>query len=287
MSRMSITTETSIIIRDIGAGAEMRAVEELQKEVWGLPDLDVVPLSHLVAAKTAGGVLLGAFDRENLVGFVYGFVGYEHGRAAHHSHMLAVKPSFRSFNLGHRLKLAQRERVLAQGINLITWTFDPLQSLNAYFNFYKLGVVSDCYFINFYGEDAASFLHRNGTDRLWVTWLLTSRRVNERLAKTVSALEFGKVKPLVELGENDAPRRYDLDEGLSHEQTVIEIPVDINALERQSGELAAEWREATRRAFTEAIAEGYLVEDFYRQSRGKQQFGIYLLSRGKKIRDFG
>jgi len=284
---MSGTTETSIIIRDIEAGAEMHAVEELQKEVWGLPDLDVVPLSHLVAAKTAGGVLLGAFDRETLVGFVYGLVGYEHGQAAHHSHMLAVKPSYRNFDLGHRLKLAQRERVLAQGINLMTWTFDPLQSLNAYFNFYKLGVVSDCYFINFYGADAASFLHRNGTDRLWVTWLLTSRRVNERLDKTVSALEFGKVKPLVELGEDDAPRRYDLDEGLSHEQSVIEIPADINALEQQSGELAAEWREATRRAFTEAIAAGYLVEDFYRRSRGDRRYGVYLLNRGKGLDDFG
>jgi len=177
--------------------------------------------------------------------------------------------------------------VLAQGINIMTWTFDPLQSLNAYFNFYKLGVVSDRYFINFYGADAASFLHRNGTDRLWVTWLLTSRRVTERLDKTVSALEFGKVKPLVELGEDDAPRRHDLDEGLSREQAVIEIPSDINELERQSSELAFEWREATRRAFTEAIAAGYLIEDFCRRSRGDRRYGVYLLSREKGLYDFG
>lgn len=285
---MTTATETSsIVIRDVSGQPEMRAVEELQKEVWGLPDLDVVPLSQLIAATAAGGVLLGAFDDEILVGFAYGFPGYEHGRAAHHSHMLAVKPSYRDFNLGYRLKLAQRERVLAQGINLMTWTFDPLQSLNAYFNFYKLGVVSDYYFINFYGTDAASFLHRNGTDRLWVTWMLTSRRVTERLAKTVYVPEFGKVKPLVELGEDDAPCRHDLDEGLSHEQIIIEIPADINALEGQSRELAARWREATCRAFTEAIAAGYLVEDFYRRSRGEQRYGVYLLSRGKGLDDFG
>ena len=118
----------AIVIRDIDGGAEMRAVEELQKEVWGVPDLDVVPLSQLVAAKAAGGVLLGAFDHETLVGFVYGFVSYEHGEVTHHSHMLAVRPAFRNFDLGRRLKLAQRERVLAQGINIMTWTFDPLQS---------------------------------------------------------------------------------------------------------------------------------------------------------------
>jgi predicted GNAT superfamily acetyltransferase len=195
---MSATTETSIIIRDIDTVAEMRAVEEFQKEVWGVPDLDVVPLTQLIAAREAGGVLLGAFERENLIGFVYGFVGFERGHMAHHSHMLAVKPEFRSSNIGRRLKLAQRERVLAQGINLMSWTFDPLQSLNAYFNFNKLGVVADSYFVNFYGADAASFLHQTGTDRLWVSWLLTSRRVIDRLDKTVSALEFEKAKPVIE-----------------------------------------------------------------------------------------
>lgn len=136
----------------------MHAVEELQKEVWGLPGLDVVPLSHLVAVKAAGGVLLGAFDDKTLVGFVYGFVSYEYGQMAHHSHMLAVKPAQRNFNLGLKLKLAQRERVLAQGITVMTWTFDPLQSLNAYFNFNKLGVLADQYKIDFYGADASSYL---------------------------------------------------------------------------------------------------------------------------------
>ncbi|MDQ3754327.1 MAG: GNAT family N-acetyltransferase [Acidobacteriota bacterium] len=284
---LAATENSTIVIRDIAGGAEMHAVEELQKEVWGLPDLDVVPLTQLVAAKAAGGVLLGAFEGETLIGFAYGFVSYEHGTVAHHSHMLAVKPVYRNFNLGHRLKLAQRERVLAQGINVMTWTFDPLQSLNAHFNFNKLGVISDRYFINFYGDDAASFLLRNGTDRLWVTWLLTSRRVHERLAQAHVKLEFERAVPLVQLGVDDSPRRSNLDEGLSHEQAVIEIPTDINDLERRSSELAFAWREATRWAFTEAIAAGYLVVDFSRQSRGDQRFGVYLLSRGKRLGDFG
>ncbi len=283
---MRNAVETSIIIRDINAGAEMRAVEELQKEVWGVPDLDVVPVSHLVAAKAAGGTLVGAFDCETLVGFAYGFVSYEHGRAAHHSHMLAVKPAYRNFNLGYRLKLAQRERVLAQGLNMMSWTFDPLQSLNAYFNFNKLGVISDRYLINFYGEDAASFLHRNGTDRLLVTWPLTSRRVSKRLDGIAPAHECGNVKPLVQLGRDNSPRWNDPADGLAGEQALIEIPADINALERRDAELAFEWREATRRAFSEAIAAGYLVENFSRQSRDEERLGVYLLSRGKSLADF-
>jgi len=278
---------SSIVIRDVDAGAEMRAGEELQKEVWGLPDLDVVPLSQLIAARAAGGVLLGAFDRETLVGFVYGFPGYEHGQTTHHSHMLAVKPGFRNYNLGQKLKMAQRERVLAQGINIMTWTFDPLQSLNAYFNFNKLGVVSDRYFINFYGEDAASFLHRNGTDRLWVTWLLSSRRVSEPIGGINNAApEIESVVPLVEVEKDNSPRQNDLIEGLSGEYVLIEIPADINELERQNSEVASAWRVATRAAFTKALSAGYLVENFYRRSRGGGQISTYYLSRKKSLDDF-
>jgi predicted GNAT superfamily acetyltransferase len=238
----------NISIRQIESFAELRAVEELQKEVWGIPDIDVVPLTQLVAAKAAGGVLLGAFDGHTLVGFVYGFVAEEDGEMAHHSHMLAVKNAYRNFNLGYKLKLAQREEVLAQGINLITWTFDPLQSLNAYFNFVKLGVVCDRYMINFYGEEASSFLHQSGTDRFWVKWLLTSDRVVKRLGATKAELENPSDK------------------------LVIEIPADVNAL---SLENAIEWRQRTRRAFTEALEAGYVVRDFYRDGEN----GIYILGR--------
>src|SRR4026207_1771522 len=102
--------QSSIVtIRTIDDVGQMRAVEELQKEVWGIPDLDVVPLTQLVAAKEAGGVLIGAFDGDTLVGFVYGFPSYEHGKLAHHSHMLAVKAAYRNYDLGRRLKLAQRD----------------------------------------------------------------------------------------------------------------------------------------------------------------------------------
>src|SRR2546421_3566737 len=187
----------------------MGEVETLQKNVWGCDDLDVVPATMLVASRQVGAVLLGAYDNSSLVGFVYGFPGWENGRLVHHSHMLAVKSAYRNFNLGYKLKLAQRERVLAQGINRITWTFDPLQSLNAYFNFGKLGVLADTYKINFYGEATSSFLHQIGTDRLWVTWLLDGERVRQRLQteKQQTLLEPGRIPCLVQFGANDAPQR--------------------------------------------------------------------------------
>ena len=277
---MTAAEKSDIVIRDVSGQAEIRAVEELQKEVWGISDLDVVPTTQLVAAQAAGGVLLGAFDGETLIGFAYGFPGYEHGLATHHSHMLAVEPSYRNYHLGQKLKLAQRTRVLAQGINVMTWTFDPLQSANAHFNFNKLGVISDRYFINFYGEEAASFLHRNGTDRLWVTWLLSSRRVSELIGGTNNtAPEFDDAFPLVQIEKDDSPRLNNSANGLSGESVLIEIPADIGELERHSFELAAEWRKATRAAFTKAFSSGYVVENFYRRSRDGRQISTYYLSR--------
>ena len=271
-------SDPAIVIRDLSGPDEMRLIESLEREVWGLPDLDVVPLTQLVAAKAAGGIVVGAFDNDVLVGFAYGFVGLEEGQITHHSHMLAVKPEYRGHNVGYLLKLAQRSRALEQGIGKMTWTFDPLQSVNAYFNITKLGVISDRYFVNFYGDDAASFLHQGATDRLWVTWPLMSSRVTERIAGT---FETGRVQvePLLGMGTNRAPERCTSAEHLSGDRMGIEIPDDIMELRRQEPDLADEWRRATRWAFTEAFAAGYTVDRFDRELRDDGAVGRYVLVR--------
>ncbi len=280
-SRPTTEQDSAIVIEDIESLDDIRIVEDLQKEVWTLDDRDVTPLTQLVAVKHAGGQLIGAREGGTLVGFVYGFVGVEHGRTIHHSHMLAVKPAYRNSDVGYKLKLAQRERVLAQGITRMTWTFDPLQSLNAYFNICKLGVVSDTYKINFYGPETSSVLHRLGTDRLWVTWFLDSDRVRQRLeGKTVRPEIDRHASALVVVDAEGWPRELAVNAALAGAQTFIEIPPDINAVQRQNGAQAAQWREATRRAFTAAFAAGFHVADFLRQARGAQSVGVYVLSHG-------
>jgi predicted GNAT superfamily acetyltransferase len=280
----SASEKSRIIIRDIELISEMREVESLQKEVWLCEDLDIVPLTVLVATRELGAILVGAFDESLLIGFAYSFVGREDERMVHHSHMLAVKPAYRNVNLGYKLKLAQRDRALAQGITRMTWTFDPLQSLNAHFNFAKLGVVSDTYKINFYGETTSSFLHQigSGTDRLWVTWPLDSSRVEERLQtkdqSTPSNLDLARVACLVQVGPNNLPQRGQSSEVVGQNEVSIEIPADINALQRESPESAVRWREATRWAFSEAMASGYQIVDFCGASRNDQPVGAYLLS---------
>ena len=264
----------------------MRIVEDLQKEIWSVHDRDITPLTQLVAVRHAGGQVIGARDGQTLIGFVYGFVGLERGRTIHHSHMLAVKAAYRNSDVGYKLKLAQRERVLAQGITRITWTFDPLQSLNAYFNFCKLGVVSDTYKINFYGPETSSALHRLGTDRLWVTWLLDSDRVQQRLeGKPVRHEIDSQATPLVAVDAEGWPRELALKTALAGTYAFIEIPSDINSMQQQNAEQAVRWREATRHGFTEAFAAGFHVSDFFRQSRSGQSVGVYLLSRAQTRED--
>jgi predicted GNAT superfamily acetyltransferase len=275
-----------IIIRDIEHIAEMRAVEALQKEVWGVSDIDVVPALALKPAVEVGGILVGAFDAGRLVAFAYGFAGHEGRRLIIHSDMLAVQPAYRERGLGYELKLAQRERALAQGVAEMTWTFDPLQSRNAHLNFRKLGVISDRYRINYYGEETSSFLHQNiGTDRLWVRWPLDSERVSRRLegerpGPDLSSIIDGAAR-LVRAGPDGSPRLNQLGEGAPREHALIEIPGDINSLQRQNLALATAWREATRRAFGEALAAGYVVREFYRPTAGGQGSGTYLLSYGR------
>jgi len=259
----------SIIIRDIDTLAEMRQVEVLQKEIWGVEDLEVFPALALRPLKELGGVLIGAFHNLELVGFVFGFPGIIAGETVIHSDMLAVKPEFRSLRLGFLLKLAQRDEALRLGVKKVTWTFDPMRARNAHLNFAKLGVTSNRYEIDFYGQ-TTSPLHQGGTDRLWVTWELDSIRVKERLAnpgEPEEKVQAGAAK-LIQVSTGGTP---EIELAATAATLLIEIPTkDI------STSLLRTWRVATREAFTLAIKSGYEVTEFW---RGGSETGVYVLNR--------
>jgi len=273
-----------ILIRDLESFEDLRQLKTVEKEVWGMEDEDSLPMTLAVACQAVGNIFVGAFDRDKLVGFAFAIFGREHGQNTIHSHMLAVLAPYRQFDLGSRLKQAQRERAMAMGIHEMTWTFDPLQSRNAHFNFAKLGVVSDTYKVDFYGPETSSILHRNGTDRLWVRWVLSSGRVRDRLAgksaraETLDALRL--LAPLVRFNGDGRPVRADLADSLSRQRVSIEIPGEILEVERADMGLAREWREATRWAFCETVKAGFFVAEFCRSIRGQQGPGAYLLQRG-------
>ena len=273
-----------IVIRDLRTIDDLRQLKAVETEVWGMAGQDSIPLTLAIAHEAAGNIFVGAFEKDKLVGFAFGFLGREHGQLTIHSHLLAVLDPYRHLDLGSRLKQAQRERAMAMSVHEMTWTFDPLQSRNAHFNFSKLGVVSDLYKVDFYGPETSSMLHQNGTDRLWVRWALNSRRVRDRLAaksaraETLDALRL--LAPLVRFNGDGRPARADLADSLSRQRVSIEIPGEILEVERADMGLAREWREATRWAFREALKAGFFVAEFCRSSRGHQGPGAYLLQRG-------
>ena len=277
---MTATTPT-IQIQPIESIAQMKALEKLQQDVWGWDDLDTTPLMNFIIMKELGGTLIGAFDGERIIGFAFGFVGWDNGRAVFHSHMLAVHPSYREHGIGLRLKLAQRTAALEKGFEHITWTFDPLQSTNAHLNFHKLGVVSSKYKVNFYGDQSSSPLYRCiGTDRLWVEWFLKSQRVTERVqARESRGADLNKGERLIRVGSDGLPVIRSAAE-LGGMRGVIEIPARIGLLQRENPDAAVRWREATRAAFVDAFAAGYVVDDFLRIDQNGHRVGGYLLARG-------
>jgi predicted GNAT superfamily acetyltransferase len=254
----------TIVIRDIETLDEMHEVEELQREIWGVSDRDVLPALALRPQKEVGAILIGAFEGGRMVGFVFGFPGILNGETIIHSDMLGVSSEYRSQNLGYLLKLAQRQAALALGVKRITWTFDPLQSRNAHLNFNKLGVIADRYLINYYGE-TSSFLHRAGTDRLWVSWLL------DRQPESTTP-ELNNLFALIRVGQNGGPVVNT--EKTDEKELLIEIPGETNP------EL---WREPTRAAFTSALDAGYIVKNFYVVERDDRKIGAYFLTRDQDV----
>lgn len=271
-------------IRPLTTLDECRQVVALEKEVWGYTDAeDVVPAPILIVTIKRGGILLGSFDDAGVMnGFVYSMAGLKHGRPMQWSHMLGVTAAARSANLGTRLKLAQREATRAMGLDLIEWTYDPLQAMNAHLNFAKLGVVVEEYEENIYGE-SSSLLHRGSpTDRFVAEWHLNEphveRRTSEKaglLMRDASVKSAPVVNPSVPSGELLAPTEGRLD--LEDRRVLVEIPVGFTEIQASSPDLALEWRMTTRRIFQSYFARHYRAVDFFLSREAKR--GQYLLAR--------
>jgi predicted GNAT superfamily acetyltransferase len=256
-----------IVFRDIESFAEYEACVELQRVVWAFPDVDIVPAAHLVVMHHYGGTCLGAFDGPKLVGFACGLVGFENHQAFHHSHMLAVLPEYRQRRIGEMLKWEQRERVLAQGMNLINWTFDPLQAGNANFNINRLGAVVRKYLVNVYGESVSPLHGGIPTDRFEAEWWIKSRRVLERhqgrAPKSPDLEKLPLVNPTVELGDLPrCPDGYRLD--LDAFELLVAIPPALGLLLARDKNLALEWRLKIREIFLAYLNRDYWVVGFHR-----------------------
>jgi len=170
-------SQTVIEVRQLTRLAEFRAAVELQKQIWGFADIEVLPLHLFVVAHKVGGHSFGAYDGRRMVAFLIAIPGLKPGGAGYlHSHMLGVLPGYRDRGLGRRLKLAQREEALARGIKLVEWTFDPLEIKNAYFNLESLGAIVRRYVVNQYGASTSPLHGGLPTDRCVAEWWLEAAR---------------------------------------------------------------------------------------------------------------
>jgi predicted GNAT superfamily acetyltransferase len=270
--------------------ADLHACEDVQLAVWGGGEREIVPYDILRAILHAAGTVLGAWDGDRLVGIALSIVAWGAAGAYHHSHLLGVLPEYRRYHVGMRLKLAQREFVLAQGLDLITWTFDPLESANAHFNFVKLGVVSDTYLADFYGAMPEALNAGLPSDRLLVEWRLNAPHVLSRLAIGTTGIMLGPLVPpevydapfLLHMAEDGAPYHTsppDPGGGWGVDRLRIEIPASIQVIKATDLARALAWRMATRAAFTDVLAAGYLVTDYRAPRFHRPECGCYLLAR--------
>jgi len=273
----SVASGLEVVVRAVTTQQEYRQCVELQRDTWGPSFAELVPPALLQVTQKVGGIAAGAFDTsDRMVGFVYGLTGLKDGELTHWSHMLAVRQEWEGRGLGRRLKVYQRDRLLALGVGTALWTFDPLVSRNAHFNLNRLGVTVVQYVPDMYG-DTGSELHSGlGTDRLLVRWDLASERVERAL--TLGRVLTEVVPPhastvcLDRDGEPlSAPARYPEDPLVK-----LAIPSDIQTVKTESSDLGRQWREATRQAFLWYLSRGYEIQGFERQAAAKTRSYILI-----------
>src|SRR3954468_4215305 len=236
---------------------ELEACVALQKEVWNFDDVDLIPLRLFVVATKIGGQVVGAFDGGELIGFAMAIPGTRGGNPYLHSHMLAVRESYRNSGLGRKLKLAQRDDALQRGIRLIEWTFDPLEIRNAWLNIERLGAIARRYNPNQYGMSSSPLQGGLPTYRLVAEWWLDSRRVQAVLTGNAPAAKT---------------------------EQRIEVPASIYDWKKSADPRAKEVQSANRAAFQQAFARDLAV---LRYERDAEMNGSFLLGRWDEDLTFG
>jgi predicted GNAT superfamily acetyltransferase len=238
----------SVELRGCHGIEDFRACVALQKEVWNFTDAELVPLRMFVVADKVGGQVMGAFEGNTLVGFALSVPGTRSGHIYLHSHMLAVRKDHRNSGLGRQLKMMQREEALARGIELIEWTFDPLEIKNAYLNIEKLGAIARRYNINQYGITSSPLQGGLPSDRLIAEWWLKSQRVTK----------------LLENGKN----------AVAPSITAVSVPAQIYDWKAtpETRAQAQQVQEHNREQFLRAFADGLAVLNYERDAEGNGRF---------------
>jgi predicted GNAT superfamily acetyltransferase len=276
-----------ITIRLVGTQEEFLACHAVQQAAWNFPDLMIVPYTQLVTLQNQGGLVLGAFDGPNLVGFVYGFLGRRQGGPVYlFSQRLAVAPAYRGRGIGARLKWAQRLWALEQAMKSIVWTYDPLLPVNANLNIAKLGGIVRHYHRDVFGMQTSVTGSSLPTDRFLLEWDLLAEHVVVRLSPnwrspSVQDLQAAAGPPVNSVTRNQQGLpvcgKTDLDR--NDDALIVEVPAEWQHILGADPGLAWEWRAKTRRLFEGYLARGYGVTGYAADRGAGRRACFYLMEK--------
>jgi chorismate synthase len=274
---------SDVRIRRARDRADYEACVGLQREVWRLADVEITSAIQLVATTWAGGLLhLAETAAGEPVGFAYAFPALRGGAPHLHSDMVAVRPEHQKRGVGERLKWAQRADALEAGVTLITWTYDPMQALNANLNLRRLGAVGAEFLQDFYGVTTSALHHGLPTDRLLVRWELNAPRVRQRagegeLPRSVPAPVLPRINDVKWQAGWPVSSEPRLD--LEAPELLLEVPPEWNVLCQAAPRVAAVWQDKVRRAFQAYLGRGYIAADFAPTDEGGRRRPLYVLKK--------
>ncbi|WP_301107966.1 GNAT family N-acetyltransferase [Sporosarcina sp.] len=264
----------AIRIRRVTAIDEIHAVQKLEKQIW---NMEPIPVHQTITAVKNGGLIVGAFAGERMIGYSYSFPGFSEGQSYLCSHMLAVDHEFQSMGIGRLLKEEQLRLAREMGYELIVWTFDPLESRNAYLNTAKLYGVSYEYIVNCYGELEDGLNKGLPTDRFQLAWWINSPRVKEQWQP--SGIDY--ICPFqIALANHQHPvlQRTEGKDWLTSDAIEVPVPKHIQRIKVDNPELALDWRMKTRELFQQLCNEGYALINVRRTEETVQYYQFFRLS---------
>ncbi|MGG0790839.1 GNAT family N-acetyltransferase [Peribacillus simplex] len=275
-----MTKPQEIVIRSLHRIEELEEVRKLESNIWG--DTDSIPSHQTITAVKNGGLVLGAYCEGQLIGFQYSFPGFNGKSAYLCSHILGIDEQFRNKGIGEKLKLAQREEALKLGYSLITWTYDPLESINGYLNIAKLGGGCSTYIANCYGEMEDLLNSGVPSDRFLVEWHIDKKKTTD---------SSGRGIPLDVVIENSLIQWETIEKGLpvpsftlplpeqKCDTAFVAIPKDFRTIRVTNSQAANEWRMKTRDIFTDLFQQGWEVTDFIKNPMTEIPVQFYVLTK--------
>lgn len=247
-------------------------MKEVEDAVWGMET--VTPVHQTFTALNNGGIILGAYDGEKMIGFLYSFPGFDGSKAYVCSHMLGLLPDYRRMGLGEKMKRKQAEIAKEKGFEMITWTFDPLESVNAYLNIHKLGAIGARFAPHYYGDLQDELNGGLTSDRIHIEWDLTSTG-----EKGVSRLVPEQM--LLTHAEDGSPQRTEAFHRMANEQEMwfMAIPPNFQHLKKENFALAKAWRKETSHIFQILFNQGYQAIDIIRDEQKIRYYYVFAKSK--------